>query len=215
MSVRRCWPLPNVAGVLAVSGRGVRAEHLVLHHLRKAEDSVERRAQLMAHGGEEAGFRQVDFLGRRRALRRNWPSPARVRRTEHPFRPARRSWSKRLNRAGWRERRRSCAHGHERQDQCIDLTMRPCEQSPKPRAERTRHRRLQDRRRQHGRDSGDEQDEQDKALDARRFDLYERLEALGSSSRLGELQQGRIADAKPSAKPHPDLAAGSVATAPA
>ncbi len=39
------------------------AEHLVLHHLREAQDGVERRAQLVAHGGEEAGFGEVGLLG--------------------------------------------------------------------------------------------------------------------------------------------------------
>ena len=39
------------------------AEQLRLHHFRKAENGVERRAQLVAHRGEEAGLREIGFLG--------------------------------------------------------------------------------------------------------------------------------------------------------
>ena len=41
----------------------MRAEELGLHHLREAEDGVERRAQLVAHGREEARLGEVGLLG--------------------------------------------------------------------------------------------------------------------------------------------------------
>ena len=46
--------LQDVAGVLGILRVLHRAEHLRLHHLGETEDGVERRAQLVAHGGEEA-----------------------------------------------------------------------------------------------------------------------------------------------------------------
>ena len=41
----------------------MRAEELALHHLREAEDGVERRAQLVAHGREEARLGEVGAFG--------------------------------------------------------------------------------------------------------------------------------------------------------
>ena len=43
--------------------RADRPEHLVLHHLAEADDGVERRAQLMAHIGEEFRLRPARRLG--------------------------------------------------------------------------------------------------------------------------------------------------------
>ena len=39
------------------------AEQFVLQHLGEAENGVERRAQLMAHGGEEARLGEIGLLG--------------------------------------------------------------------------------------------------------------------------------------------------------
>ena len=58
----------DVVGIVLVGAHGVGAEQLVLHHLGKAENGVERRAQLMAHLGEEprlgdvGGFRMAARL---------------------------------------------------------------------------------------------------------------------------------------------------------
>ncbi len=49
----------DVAGVFIVLGRAERAEHLVLQDFRKAEDGVERRAELMGHVGQEFRLRPV------------------------------------------------------------------------------------------------------------------------------------------------------------
>ena len=57
----------DVAGVVLVGGSGVRAEDLVLEHFGKAENCVERRAQLMAHRCQKAGFREIGLLGPRLA----------------------------------------------------------------------------------------------------------------------------------------------------
>ena len=53
----------DVVGIFLVGGNAVRPEQLALHHLREAENGVERGAQLVAHGGEKAGFREVRALG--------------------------------------------------------------------------------------------------------------------------------------------------------
>src|SRR5215212_2244271 len=53
----------DVAAVLGVFVRAQRAEDAALHHLREADDGVERRAQLVAHIGEEFGFRAVRAFG--------------------------------------------------------------------------------------------------------------------------------------------------------
>ena len=42
-----------------------RAEDAALHHLGEADDGVERRAQLVAHVGEEFGLGAVGALGLR------------------------------------------------------------------------------------------------------------------------------------------------------
>ena len=44
----------DVAGIILVHRHAVRSENLAFHHFGEAEDGVERRAQLMAHLGEEA-----------------------------------------------------------------------------------------------------------------------------------------------------------------
>ena len=41
----------------------MRSEQLAFHDFRKAENGVERRAQFMAHRGEEAGFGEICLLG--------------------------------------------------------------------------------------------------------------------------------------------------------
>ena len=53
----------DVAGIFAVFRRTDRAEHLVGENFGEAQDGVERRAQLMAHVGEEFGLRLVGGLG--------------------------------------------------------------------------------------------------------------------------------------------------------
>ena len=53
----------NVAGVVLVHRHRVRAENLALHHLREAEDGVERRAQLVTHLREEPRFGDVGGFG--------------------------------------------------------------------------------------------------------------------------------------------------------
>jgi hypothetical protein len=52
----------NIAGIFGIFRRADRSEHLILQDIGKAEDGVERRAQLMAHIGEEFGFRPVGGL---------------------------------------------------------------------------------------------------------------------------------------------------------
>ena len=58
----------NVVGVFLVDRVLMRPEDLRAHDLGKAEDGVERRAELMAHGGEKAGLCLVRFLGARSRL---------------------------------------------------------------------------------------------------------------------------------------------------
>ena len=53
----------DVVGVILVDRNGHWPEHLALQDLRKAHDGIERRAQFMAHGGEEGRLRLVGFLG--------------------------------------------------------------------------------------------------------------------------------------------------------
>ena len=53
----------DVAGVLGVFGGAERAEHLGCHDLGEADDGVERRAQLVAHVGEEFRLGLVGVLG--------------------------------------------------------------------------------------------------------------------------------------------------------
>ena len=53
----------DVVGIFAVGGVLHGAEHFLAHHLREAEDGVERRAQLVAHGGEKARLGEVGVLG--------------------------------------------------------------------------------------------------------------------------------------------------------
>ena len=58
----------DVVRVFLVDRVLVRPQDLRAHDLGKAEDGIERRAQLVAHGGEEAGLRLVRFLGARSRL---------------------------------------------------------------------------------------------------------------------------------------------------
>ena len=53
----------DVLAVFLVFVGAERAEHAQLHDLREADDGVERRAQLVAHIGEEFRLRLVGFLG--------------------------------------------------------------------------------------------------------------------------------------------------------
>ena len=55
--------LVDVLAVVAVLVAADRAEHLRLHDLGEADDGVERRAQLVAHIGEEARLRLVGLFG--------------------------------------------------------------------------------------------------------------------------------------------------------
>src|SRR3546814_3069781 len=55
--------VPDVLGVGQVSVGADRPEDLVLDDLGKADDGVERGAQLVAHVGEEEGLRAVRHLG--------------------------------------------------------------------------------------------------------------------------------------------------------
>ncbi len=49
--------------IIGIFRRSQRAECLLLHHIGKADDVVERRAQLVAHIGEKFGFGPVRGLG--------------------------------------------------------------------------------------------------------------------------------------------------------
>ena len=53
----------DVAGIFAVFFGAERSEHGGFHDFGKADDGVERRAQLVAHVGEEFRFGLVGFLG--------------------------------------------------------------------------------------------------------------------------------------------------------
>ena len=53
----------DIAGILPVMPVAQRTEHLGDHHLGEAEDGVKRRAQLMAHIGQEFRFRAVGDFG--------------------------------------------------------------------------------------------------------------------------------------------------------
>ena len=53
----------DVAGVVLVRRHAVRPENLGLHHLGKTQDGVERRAQLVAHLGEEARLGDIGGFG--------------------------------------------------------------------------------------------------------------------------------------------------------
>ena len=54
MRLSRWTPELDVGGIFLVDRHRVLAEDLALHHFREAEDRVQRRAQLVAHLGEEA-----------------------------------------------------------------------------------------------------------------------------------------------------------------
>ncbi len=53
----------DVVTIFLVFFRSQRSEHAAFHDLGKADDGVERRAQFVAHIGEEFGFGLVGFLG--------------------------------------------------------------------------------------------------------------------------------------------------------
>ena len=55
----------DVAAIFLILVGAERAEDAALHHLGKADDGVERRAQLVAHIGEEFGLGAVGALGLR------------------------------------------------------------------------------------------------------------------------------------------------------
>jgi len=55
----------DVVHIVSIFGRLDRAMEFVLHQLREAEDGVRRRAQLVAHTGEELRRRPVRGLGER------------------------------------------------------------------------------------------------------------------------------------------------------
>ena len=47
-----------------LAARGIEHHHVFLHdHLGEADDGVQRRAQFVAHGGEEAGLGGIGLLG--------------------------------------------------------------------------------------------------------------------------------------------------------
>ena len=53
----------DVAAVFVVFRRAERAEHARFHDLGKSDDGIERRAQFVAHAGEERRFGPVGLLG--------------------------------------------------------------------------------------------------------------------------------------------------------
>ena len=53
----------DVAGIVPVRRHAVRPENFRLHHLGETQNGVERRAQLVAHLGEEARFGDIGGLG--------------------------------------------------------------------------------------------------------------------------------------------------------
>ncbi|GAA3855134.1 hypothetical protein GCM10022626_28620 [[Pseudomonas] carboxydohydrogena] len=53
----------DVLAVLLIASGAERAEHAAAHHFGKADDGVERRAQFVAHVGEEFRLGLVGFLG--------------------------------------------------------------------------------------------------------------------------------------------------------
>src|SRR5579863_5683341 len=60
---KMCAAAVDIIDIGAVLLVAERAQHLALHHLGKADDRVERRAQFVAHRREEARFRAVRRLG--------------------------------------------------------------------------------------------------------------------------------------------------------
>ena len=60
----RCWPESLISWAYSLRRDGIDHQHVFLNdHLGKSDDGVERRAQFMAHGGEEAGLRRIRLLG--------------------------------------------------------------------------------------------------------------------------------------------------------
>ena len=53
----------DVARIAGIARAADRAHHLVRHHLGEADDGVQRRAQLVAHIGEELGLAAARELG--------------------------------------------------------------------------------------------------------------------------------------------------------
>ena len=55
--------LMDVVGIFLVGRVVVRPEDLRAHDLGEAQNGVQRRAQLMTHGGQEAGLSEIGLLG--------------------------------------------------------------------------------------------------------------------------------------------------------
>ena len=53
----------DIIGIILVGRNHVRSEQFAFHDFGKAENGIERRAQLMAHRGKEAGFGEICCLG--------------------------------------------------------------------------------------------------------------------------------------------------------
>ena len=53
----------NVANIFAVFGVAEGAVNLLLHDFGESDDGVERRAQLVAHGGQELGLGAIGEFG--------------------------------------------------------------------------------------------------------------------------------------------------------
>ena len=53
----------DIIGIILVGRNHVRSEQFAFHDFGKAENGIERRAQLMAHRGKEAGFGEICGLG--------------------------------------------------------------------------------------------------------------------------------------------------------
>src|SRR3546814_12481875 len=61
--VRSLRALVDVGGIALVLRAAERAQQLALHDFREADDGVQRRAQLMAHVGQELRLGAVGELG--------------------------------------------------------------------------------------------------------------------------------------------------------
>jgi len=52
-----------IPGIFLVGRHRMDAEKLGLHHFRKTENGVERRAQFVTHGRQKTGLGEIGFLG--------------------------------------------------------------------------------------------------------------------------------------------------------
>ena len=60
----RCWPESLISCAYSLRRDRIDHQHVFLHdHLGETDDGVERRAQFVAHGGEEAGLGRIRLLG--------------------------------------------------------------------------------------------------------------------------------------------------------